>query len=136
MPRGVPVSDYDELGVAGTAVYPSAPGHFFNEILPRLMHMDLVLPLHIPLLWPDGGIPARILDDFRAAGILSKTRTFVPTAAPRMHRARRLYTYSSEFVASHTPVIVLLSQVLSLARSLSPSLPLSLPLSPLSLSLS
>ena len=114
--RGVPISDYDELAVAGTAVYPGAPGHFFNEILPRLVHLDVVLPAHIPLLWPDGGIPERILHAFRAAGILSRARTFVPTAAPRMHRARRMYTYSSEFVASHTPVIVLLSQVVLQAR--------------------
>ena len=93
LPRGVAVSEYDELACAGTSVYPGAPGHFFNEILPRLVHLDLVLPARIPMLWPDGTIPGEILRTFQAAGVLSSRRAFVMTNAPRLHRARRMYTY-------------------------------------------
>ena len=108
VPRGVQVFDYDELGCAGTAVYPGAPGHFFNEILPRLIHMDATLPPHIPLLWPDGDIPARILEAFKAGGLLSAGRTYVPTQSARLHRARRMYTYASEHDPGHTPLLTLL----------------------------
>ena len=106
LPRGVPVFDYDELGCVGVAVYPSAPGHFFNEILPRLLHMDATLPAHIPMLWPDGKIPASILAAFRDAGILSRTREFVPTRPPRLHRARRMYVFTSDYDPGHTPLII------------------------------
>jgi len=108
LPRGVPVYDYDELGCVGVAVYPGAPGHFFNEILPRLLHMDATLPVHIPILWPDGGVPASILNTFREVGILSRPREFVLTQGPRLHRARRMYVYTSDYDPWHTPLIVLL----------------------------
>ena len=108
LPRGVPVFDYDELGCVGVAVYPGAPGHFFNEILPRLLHMDAVLPVHIPLLWPDGGIPGKVLEEFKHVGILSKQREYVITQSARLHRARRMYVYTSDYDPGHTPLIILL----------------------------
>jgi hypothetical protein len=108
LPRGVPVSDYDELACAGVGVYPGAPGHFYNEILPRLLHLDATLPAHIPLLWPDGPIPARTLDAFRDAGILSRAREYVATQSPRLHRARRMYVFTSDYPPGHTPLILLL----------------------------
>jgi hypothetical protein len=108
VPRGVPVLDYDELGCVGLAVCPGAPGHFFNEILPRLLHMDATLPAHIPMLWPDGGIPDHVLHAFRDAGILSRARDFVVTHSARLHRARRMYVLTSDYGPEHTPLITLL----------------------------
>ena len=70
--------------------------------------MDATLPAHIPLLWPDGGIPARILDAFRDAGILSRTREYVVTQSARLHRARRMYVFTSDYNPGHTPLIILL----------------------------
>ena len=111
LPRGVPVFEYQELVVAETAIYPGAPGHFFNEILPLLLHLDAVLPLRVPLLWPDGDLPGQILRDFQAAGILTSAREYVTTQSPRIHHAKRMYTYWSEFGPGDTPALVLLSQV-------------------------
>jgi hypothetical protein len=108
LPRGVPVLDYDELGCVGVAVYPGAPGHFFNEILPRLLHMDSVLPAHVPLLWPNGGIPGKVLEAFKQIGILSTRREYVLTQSARLHRARRMYVYTSDYDPGHTPLIILL----------------------------
>ena len=118
VPRGVPVSDHDELACAGTAVYPLAPGHFFNAILPRLVHMDATLPEHIPLLWPDGDLPARVLEEFRAAGLISARRAYVPTQSPRLHRARRMYTYASDYGPGHTPLNIMLGHATLQARIL------------------
>ena len=70
----IPVSEFQELACAGTAVYPAAPGHFLSEILPRLVVLDLLLPEHIPLLWPSGAVTENVLAEFRAAGILSSER--------------------------------------------------------------
>ena len=40
LPTDRPVTEFEELACVGTSVYPNAPGHLFNEILPRLIHMD------------------------------------------------------------------------------------------------
>ena len=110
IPRHVPVTEHDELACAGTSVYPSAPGHFFNEILPRLIHLDAVLPTDIPLLWPDGALPMQILEILKSAGMCSSTRVFVPTGSPSLHRARRLYLYASDYGPGYTPLVLFVSQ--------------------------
>ena len=113
----VPVTLYEELACAGTSVYPEAPGHLFNEILPRLIHLDSVLPVHIPLLWPPGALPGRLLADLQAAGLVSSERTFVPQpAVPSLFRARRLYVYTSDYGSGHTPLILYTSQRVFAAR--------------------
>lgn len=118
LPPELPVrEEFAELAVAGTSVYPNAPGHFFNEILPRLLHMDTVLPLHIPLMWPPGALPARTLDALRENGLLSEGRRFVTTnEAPELYRAQRLYLYASDYNAGHTPLILATSQRVLAAR--------------------
>jgi hypothetical protein len=115
--QGVRVQEHDELACAGTSVYPSAPGHLFNEILPRLIHLDTVLPVHIPLLWPPGALPGALLADLQGAGLVSRERAFITQAeAPVLHRARRLYVYTSDYGSGHTPLILYTSQRVFAAR--------------------
>lgn len=117
LPAGVKINEHEELACAGVAIYPGAPGHFFNEILPRLLHLDAALPKRIPLLWPDGDIPARILTEFQAEGLLSTDRIYLPTNAPSLHRARVMYFYASKYYAPfHAPLILRMSQKLLWAR--------------------
>jgi len=118
LPPAARVIEYDELACAGTSVYPDAPGHLFNEILPRLIHLDTVLPTHIPLLWPPGALPARLLDSLRANGLISAERDFVATAlgGASVYRARRLYFYASDYPSGHTPLILATSQRVLAAR--------------------
>jgi hypothetical protein len=117
LPAGIKVIEHEELACAGVAIYPGAPGHFFNEILPRLMHLDAVLPMNIPLLWPDGDIPSRILTEFQAKGMLSTERTYVPTNAPSLHRAKTMFFYASKLYAPfHAPLILRMSQLFLRAR--------------------
>jgi hypothetical protein len=117
LPAGVMVIEHEEIACAGVAIYPGAPGHFFNEILPRLLHLDAALPKHIPLLWPDGDIPSKILREFQAEGMLSTERIYVPTNAPSIHRARTMFFYASKVYAPfHAPLILRMSQLLLQAR--------------------
>jgi hypothetical protein len=118
LPPELPVrEEFAELAVAGTSVYPNAPGHLFNEILPRLLHMDTVLPLHIPLMWPPGAMPGRLLDALRENGLLSEGRRFVMASeAPELYRAQRLYVYASDYFVGHTPLILATSQRVLAAR--------------------
>jgi len=114
---GEAVTEYDELACAGTSVYPDAPGHLFNEILPRLIHLDTVLPLHIPLLWPPGALPGKLLADLQAGGLISPDRTFVQQPGKSMlYRAKRLYVYTSDYGSGHTPLILYTSQRFFAAR--------------------
>ena len=125
--------EYDELGCVGTSVYPDAPGHLFNEILPRLIHMDTVLPVHVPLLWPPGSLPQRVLASLRASGLISKERLFIDTvlSGETLYRAKRLYVYASDYTSGHTPLILATSQRVLASRlqllaersPLSPGLP-------------
>jgi hypothetical protein len=117
LPAEVKVIEHEVIACAGVAIYPGAPGHFFNEILPRLLHLDSVLHKSIPLLWPDGDIPTRILKEFQAEGMLSTERTYVPTNAPSMHRAKTMYFYASKVYAPyHAPLILRMSQLLLQAQ--------------------
>jgi len=114
---GEAVVEHEELACAGTSVYPDAPGHLFNEILPRLIHLDTILPSHIPLLWPPGDLPGRLLSDLRAAGLVSPERTFIQQPSkPTLYRARRLYVYTSDYGSGHTPLILFTSQRVFAAR--------------------
>lgn len=118
IPSTARVIEYDELGCVGTSVYPTAPGHFFNEILPRLIHMDMVLPTRIPMLWPPGEMPKRMLASFIASGLVSKDRVFVDTVngASTLYRAKRLYVFTSDYDPGLTPLILTMSQRMFAAR--------------------
>jgi len=118
IPSAAHVVEYDELGCVGTSVYPTAPGHFFNEILPRLIHMDMVLPSRVPMLWPPGEMPKRMLASFIASGLVSKERIFVDTiiGASNLYRAKRLYVFTSDYDPGLTPLILSMSQRMFAAR--------------------
>lgn len=85
-----------ELAVAGYAEGVAAPGHFHNEVLPRLLFLDSVLPRHIPMAWPGGDIPQEFKKVFEAAGLLTN-RTFIVTKlrSPITQVAKRLYFVTS-----------------------------------------
>ena len=70
----IPVVEFDELACAGASAYTTSVGHFYSEILPRLLVLDLLLPEHIPLLWPSGSMTETVLAEFEDAGILSSKR--------------------------------------------------------------
>jgi hypothetical protein len=110
----VTVAEFEELACVGEAVFPSAPGHFLSEILPRLIVLDMLLPEHVPLLWPAGAMPEQVLGEFRAEGVLSAVRPFPLLATdgsrPQVQRARRLFTLASTVeAASWSPLILLIS---------------------------
>jgi hypothetical protein len=66
--KDVPVVRVKTLAIPGTMYYPEAPGHFPNEIMPRLLALHEYVPLHVPLLWPDTILARRILDELIAFG--------------------------------------------------------------------
>ena len=112
LPPQAQVIEYAELACAGTSVYPDAPGHLFNEILPRLIHMDTVLPIHVPLMWPPGGLPARVLASLKETGLISTERVYITpiNGGATLHRSKRLYVYASDYNSGHTPLILATSQ--------------------------
>jgi hypothetical protein len=56
------------LAVPGTYYYPGAPGHFSNEIMPKLLSLHEHVPLNVPLLWPDTVLAKMILKELKSAG--------------------------------------------------------------------
>lgn len=110
IPTDVSVREYDEVACAGTSQYPHAPGHFYNEILPNLLHLDEVVPEHIPILWPDGDIPNKILKEFQLQNFISKNRIFIQTGSPSLIRIRRAYVHTSDMDSKHTPIQTYFSQ--------------------------
>lgn len=77
---------HDTIATVGYVEYLRAPGHFANEILPRLVFMDKFLPPEIPLLWPDSlnNIANSYESMLREYGGLSPTR---PLIRVEMHRS-------------------------------------------------
>lgn len=116
------VRDFSFLATAGYAEYAGAAGHFLNELLPRLVHLDAFLPAHIPILWPPGPIPDRWLTLLREAGVVSSSREMVRDRSERtIFRARRLYVYGTLEPVLAAPVVTWFSQAL-LADSVSDKL--------------
>lgn len=115
----LPVTEYDTLATAGYMEYGGSAGHFYNEVLPRLVHMDAFLPAHVPLVWPAGDLPARILGHLQDMGIVSRARTFIPLGAPgnkTLSRARTLYLYGTTAPLQQSPVVTWFSQYYLAAR--------------------
>jgi len=106
------VQEFDELGVPGANVYPSAPGHFPNEILPSLLLLDRLLPPHVPLLWPANGIVDAMTPHLLAEGVLS-SRQLVRVEGPSMHRAKRMYLFQPERDYHQAPNVAFLPQRLT-----------------------
>lgn len=57
LPTNFPVTEYDTVATVGYSEYIETPGHFYNEVLQRLVHMDSVLPEYIPSEWRGSTIP-------------------------------------------------------------------------------
>ena len=111
IPDNQPITEYDELACVGTSIYPWGVGHFYNEILPRYLHLDEYVPERVPMLWPDGDMVENILKSFQENGLLSTKRQFIRVQSPRLHRARRMYIYTSDYEAGHTPLLIFHSHV-------------------------
>jgi hypothetical protein len=111
------VRDYEALATPGYAEYPSTAGHFINELLPRLLHLDAHLPADVPLLWPPGAIPDGWAALLRGAGLLNAGRELLRDDGQHtMLRARRLYFYGSLEPLHAAPVVNWASQVLLAER--------------------
>lgn len=65
---GVKVVKVGTLALPGTNYYPEAPGHFPNEIMPKLLSLHEHVPLHVPLLWPDTVLAKMILREMKSVG--------------------------------------------------------------------
>ena len=72
----VGVEFYDQLGAIGYVEYINTPGHFPNEVLPRLLFLDKFLPPDVPILWPhsNNGIARSFENLMRKYGLLSSRR--------------------------------------------------------------
>ena len=106
------VLDLEALATPGYSEYPGLPGHFVNEVLPRLLHLDAVLPADVPLLWPPGAVPDAWAALLRAAGMLAPGRKLLRDSRERVIlRARRLYFYGSPEPLRVAPVVTWVSQV-------------------------
>lgn len=87
-----------EIAVPGYIEYMPAYGHFLNEILGRLLFMDMVLPTSIPMYWPDTPVTNEYFRLLNSSGILSDRKRFVLEMTHGNHRikpvnlvAKRLY---------------------------------------------
>lgn len=107
------VEHHDFLATAGYCDQRSCsgdedPGAFVTDVLPRLLHLDAFLPVHVPLLWPSGEFPRQVLKllqggdsnsdnngDSIFAGLLSKSRPIIFKPEGGLLRARRLFFYGS-----------------------------------------
>lgn len=67
-PKDMHVVRVKTLAVPGTIYYPEAPGHFPNEIMPKLLSLHEHVPLHVPILWPDTALARMILEELKAVG--------------------------------------------------------------------
>lgn len=112
IPKNTEIIEFEELACAGTSVYPGAAGHFFNEIFPRLLHMNDVLPEHIPLLWPDNELAKNVLYAFQEKNLVSSSRKYVWSTAGQVLKAKRLFVLTSEYKADHNPLCLFINQKL------------------------
>ena len=94
--QGWPAEWSMELAVVGYVEGINAPGHFPNEIFPRLLFLDSVLPPDIPMAWPEGEMPREFYEAFSSKGVLS-SRNFIFTkpGKPLVQAAKRLFFVTS-----------------------------------------
>jgi hypothetical protein len=113
LPEDTDVREFDVLASPGYTEYADAPGHFQNELLPRLLHLDNFLPVHIPLLWPAGSIPDNALRMLQDMGFISRERQFVRMGVKgekALYRAKKMYFYGTTEPLVMSPVITWFSQ--------------------------
>lgn len=119
LPVGFPVTEYETVATVGYSEYIETPGHFYNEVLQRLVHMDAILPDYIPMFWPAGELPHRVMLTLQDMGIVSRTRTFIPLGGPgakSLSRAKALYFYGTTQALQISPVVTWFSQNYLTAR--------------------
>jgi Glycosyltransferase 61 len=112
-PPDAPLQEYESLATPGYTEYADAPGHFANELLGRLLHLDRFLPVEIPMVWPTGSIPETWLSLLREEGLISKERHMVMMSgkgSPAFVRAKRLYFYGTTEHLPASPVVLWFTQ--------------------------
>ena len=87
-----------KVAVAGYGEYPGGSGHFLNEILPKLLFLDLFLPEDIPLYWPANDHALGFKSFFEKYGVLKKKRLFLPQKEKQLTTivAKDLYFVSTD----------------------------------------
>lgn len=87
-------------------------GHFPNEILPTLLFLDTVLPSHVPLLWPEGGIASHVLEQLQQRNALAHGRPILmlPTHKPSLYRVKSLYMFRPARDYMRAPYVAFLPQ--------------------------
>lgn len=107
-----PVLEYAELAVPGGVVFADTIGHFANEMLPSLLLLDKLVPLHVPLVWPDGQVTRYFLEELKNEGVLDPNRPLVMVSnkKPSLARAQRLYVLRPARRYDQAPNVAWVSQ--------------------------
>lgn len=84
---------YPIMAVPGTYYYPEAPGHFPNEILPRLLALHMRVSIDVPLLWPDTALARKLLGEMQRAGEFAGRSIVFHTTANGKVCIRTAYVY-------------------------------------------
>ena len=80
--------------------------------------MDMVLPKHVRIMWPDGGIATHFLQELRSEGLISDRPLVLVENEPRYYRARRMFFFRSSREWNEGPWITWLTQRLVQQRIL------------------
>jgi hypothetical protein len=72
--------------------------------------MDMVLPKHVRIMWPDGGIATHFLHELRSEGLISDRPMVLVEKEPLHYRARRLFFFRSSREWNVGPWITWLTQ--------------------------
>lgn len=80
--------------------------------------MDMVLPKHVRIMWPDGGIATHFLHEFRSEGLMSDRSMVLVENEPLYYRARRMFFFRSSREWNEGPWITWLTQRLVQQRFL------------------
>lgn len=51
----------------------------------------MVLPKHIPILWPDSGVAKHFLEELRKEYLVSDREMIYVNSSPRYYRAKRVF---------------------------------------------
>jgi hypothetical protein len=119
VPAGEAVRDIPEAASTGTVSYPSALGHFWNEILPSYVALDALLPPSVPILRAHSGTSGATLDELVRLGVFHPLRQWIDVGPGRsLVRINRLYFLRSDNLWTETPVVNWYSQRLLANRLL------------------
>lgn len=80
----------EEAAVVGYVEYPNAYGHFANEVLPRLLFLDKVLPLRTPLYWPNNFVSNEYYDLLKLKGLVSNRQVLLIDSNNNINKLNRV----------------------------------------------